>query len=407
MKAKNLVVCFAVLAFALMLGNFVSAGDITNVYAVEVEGIDAYANHVSVIAGEEITVKVYFISLVDDTDVTIEAELEGEKVKVTEITSPFDVETGATYKKTLTLKVPSELKDKLSADDLLLSITIDGKQHKSILADILLKVQRPSYDAVIKSITVPSSIKAGDSAYVDFVLKNMGYNDLEDVYVEVSITELGISQGPKWVGDLVNIENCSNDECDEDDTVSGRLYLDIPYGVADGAYDLKLTVYNDDTESSKVKQVYIKNGLSKEIITTSMKKSANVGEEIQFTFLIVNPTNNVKVYTINSESTGDVATTTDQTVVAVSAGSSKTVTITAKAMTEGSKSFGVNVLENGKVVETMKFELDASGSTKVAKNSTLILTIILAVVFLILVIVLIVLLARKPEKSEEISESYY
>jgi len=235
----------------------------------------------------------------------------------------------------------------------------------------------------------------------------MGYNDLEDVYVEVSIPELGISQGPKWIGDLVNIENCSDDDCDEEDTISGRLYLDIPYGVADGSYDLKLTVYNDDTESSKVKQVYIKNDLTKEIVTTTMKKSAGVDEKVQFTFLIVNPTSNVKVYTINAESTGDVATSADQTVVAVSAGSSKTVTITAKAKTEGSKSFSVVVLENGKVVDTLKYELDAKGEAKVAKSSTLILTIVLAVIFLVLVIVLIVLLARKPEKSEEISESYY
>ena len=406
MKAKNIVVCFAMLAFALMLGNFVSAGEITNFYAVEVEGIDAYLNYVSVIAGEDITVKVYFTSLVDDTDVTVEAQLEGEKIKVNEISEPFDVETGATYKKTLILKVPFELKDEVS-DELILEIELDGREHSTEFVPIKLKVQRPSYDAVIKSITVPSSIKAGDSAYVDFVLKNMGYNDLEDVYVEVSIPELGISQGPKWIGDLVNIENCSDDDCDEEYTISGRLYLDIPYGVADGSYDLKLTVYNDDTESSKVKQVYIKNDLTKEIVTTTMKKSAGVDEKVQFTFLIVNPTSNVKVYTINAESTGDVATSADQTVVAVSAGSSKTVTITAKAKTEGSKSFSVVVLENGKVVDTLKYELDAKGEAKVAKSSTLILTIVLAVIFLVLVIVLIVLLARKPEKSEEISESYY
>jgi len=161
MKEKNIVVCFAMLAFALMLGNFVSAGEITNFYAVEVEGIDAYLNYVSVIAGEDITVKVYFTSLVDDTDVTVEAQLEGEKIKVNEISEPFDVETGATYKKTLILKVPFELKDEVS-DELILEIELDGREHSTEFVPIKLKVQRPSYDAVIKSITVPSSIKAGD-----------------------------------------------------------------------------------------------------------------------------------------------------------------------------------------------------------------------------------------------------
>jgi hypothetical protein len=407
MKAKNIVVLPAILALALILVANVSAGEITTNYAVEVEGLDAYANYVSVVAGEQITIKVYFQSDVYDTDVTVEAELEGEKVDAHTITSSFDVEQGAAYRKTLTLEVPHELKDQLS-DDLILHLTIDGREHKSELVDIKLKVQRPSYDIAIKSITLPNSIEAGQTIPVDFVLKNLGYNDLDDIYVDVSIPELGISQGSTWVGDLVNIENSSNDD-DEEDTVSGRIYITIPYDVKAGSYSLKLKVHNDDTESTQTKQVYIKNELSNEVITLSTQKNAKVGEEVQFTILLVNPTNNVKVYKIVTDPSSGVSVSVDQSVVAVSAGSSKTITITAKANTEGSQTFNVNILSNEKIVDTVKYELTATGDKETATNSsTLILTIALAVVFLVLLVVLIVLLAKKPAKSEEISsESYY
>jgi hypothetical protein len=276
------------------------------------------------------------------------------------------------------------------------------------LNDITLKVQRPSYDASIKSITLPNSISAGQTVPVDFVLKNIGYNNLDDVYVDVSIPELGISQGPMWVGDLVNIKNCS-DDCDNEDTVSGRIYLTIPYGVEAGIYSLKLVVSNDDTESTQTKQIYIQNELSNEVITLTTQANAKIGEEVQFTILLVNPTDNVKVYSIVTEPLTGVSVSLDQSVVAVSAGSSKTITITAKATAEGAQTFSVNVLSNNKVIDTVKYSLNvANEKTSATTSSTLILTIVLAVVFLVLLVVLIVLLARKPAKSEEIgSESYY
>jgi hypothetical protein len=407
MKAKNIVVLSAMLALALVLTATVSAGEITTNYAVEVEGLDAYANYVSVIAGDTITIKVYFKSDVYDTDVTVEAELEGDKVDTHAITPSFDVEQGAAYRKTLTLEVPYELKDQLS-DNVTLHITIDGRNDKTELNDITLKVQRPSYDASIKSITLPNSISAGQTVPVDFVLKNIGYNNLDDVYVDVSIPELGISQGPMWVGDLVNIKNCS-DDCDNEDTVSGRIYLTIPYGVEAGIYSLKLVVSNDDTESTQTKQIYIQNELSNEVITLTTQANAKIGEEVQFTILLVNPTDNVKVYSIVTEPLTGVSVSLDQSVVAVSAGSSKTITITAKATAEGAQTFSVNVLSNNKVIDTVKYSLNvANEKTSATTSSTLILTIVLAVVFLVLLVVLIVLLARKPAKSEEIgSESYY
>ncbi|OYT36843.1 hypothetical protein B6U91_00135 [Candidatus Pacearchaeota archaeon ex4484_71] len=403
MKTRNVMVslaAFAILAIALM--GTVSAGEIANSYSVEVNNVDAYTNSVSVIAGDTVRVEVYFTSLVDDTDVTVEAEIEGQKVKFSEISAPFDIEAGNTYRKVLSVEVPYELKDEVS-DIVELNIVIDGKDHKTDLDTIELTVQRPSYNAVIKSVTTPTTVEAGKNFDVSFVLKNMGYNDLDDVYVEASIPELGVNQGPVWVGDLVNIGDCTSD-CDNEDTVSGTLSLEVPFGIDEGIYTLELTVYNDDTESTKVKQIVVKNDFANEVIATNTERDVAIGQDAKFTLLLVNPTDNVRVYTIAVDSDDSTSASADKTTVAVSAGSSTTVTISAEAKKEGTNTFTVNVLSNGNLVDSVEYTLNAKGR---AASSTVVLAIILAIIFVVLLVVLIVLLARKPEKTEEFGESYY
>ena len=399
MNTKNLLVSFVTIAIALFLVATISAADITdkNDVTVKVDGIDAYDEEVSVIAGETITVKVYFTSDECDTDVTIEAELEGEKIKVDTITSPFDVEDGKSYRKVLNIKVPYELKDQRS-DNLTLNIEIDGKEYKTELDEIILRVQRPSYNADIKSITVSNLVEAGETFPVDIVLKNIGYNDLDDLYVAASISALGIEK-TSYFGDLVALECCENEDdvgeecpydcCDEDDedTASGRLYLKLPYDVEGGIYTLEIKVTNDDTTTNVVKQIVVKNDLEKTVI-----KSGN-------DLIIVNPTNKVKVYSIVVESPAS----SSDSVVVVPAGSSRTVAITPNV--EGEYSFDVSVFSGEELVSTIAF----SGSEEQTSitNPVVMLTVVLAIIFLVLLIVLIVLITKKPEKSEEFGESYY
>ena len=411
MKTKKILVSLLTIAVFVSLIAIASAADITNTYSVDVEDIgvynsalfSGYLNNVSVVAGDTIKVEIWFVALQDDTDVTVEVNLEGEKVDTKAITNVFDVEQGKSYKKTLYVEVPFELKDQKS-DDIYLNIEIDGKDYKTDFAEITIRVQRPSYNPVIKSVVTPNSIEAGETFPVDFVLKNLGYNDLDDVYVEVSIPELGISQGPVWVGDLVNIENCSNHDCDDEDTVAGRIFLKVPYSVQEGDYDLEFVVYNDDVESTKTKSVFIGKDFSSEVITGVTSMQVSVREDATFSLLLVNPTDNVKVYTIVTESVDGLFTKASSTIIAVPAGSSKTVEITANAEKEGNYDFEVSVFSNEDLLETIEYSVSAEGKTA---NTTVILTVILAIIFLVLVVVLIVLIGRKPQKTEDFGESYY
>lgn len=411
---KNLMVSFLAVASLLLLVASVSAAQLTDDVVVKVDGTDAgyfdgttynVWENMSVVAGEEITVKVTFTALENDTDVTFEAELEGEKVKTSKSTMEkgyFDTEAGQTYSAYVTLEVPFELKDDLS-NDLTLNLELDGKDHKTTIDNIEVRVQRPSYNPEVKSVTVDQSVRAGSTFPVDVVLKNMGYNDLDDIYVTVTVAELGLSKSV-YFGDLVPIETCDDDDCDKEDTVAGRLYLSVPYDAAAGTYTLNVRVQADSgVDMTGKTNLVVSNDFADTVIVSSTSKTVEAGESAVYSLLLVNPTDQVVVYTLTTD--GDLSASLSENVVAVPAGSSKTVEVTASAEEAGTYAFSVNVLSNGQLAKTVALTLEAEGSSAI--DPIVILTIVLAIVFVVLLVVLIVLISKKPEKAEEFGESYY
>ena len=383
MKTKNLMVFFLAIVsmFALVATVSAFSGDLVNssTAVIKVDGVEVVSTStISVIAGDTVTVKLYFDSLKDASNVRVKAEIEGEKVDVSERTESFDVENGMRYSKTLTLTIPSELKDATS-DTIQLSLKVWNADFKSESGDINLRVQRITYNAELKSVSFSQTVEAGETLPVDVVMKNYGYNDLDDLYVTVSISELGVSK-TSYFGDLVALENTSNDE--ETDTASGRLYVEVPFGAKAGVYTLEVSVLNDDTVTNFAKQIVVNNDFSDgEVIRN--------GESL----LIVNPTNKLKVY--------NVVFPESESYVTVSAGSSKTI-----AVSPSTDEYAVSVLSmNGDVISSFTFSsADSEGSMS---SPVVALTVILAIVFVVLLIVLVVLIGKKPEKSEDFGESYY
>jgi len=400
MNAKSFLVSFIATVSVLLLVATVSAftGDLASDGLVKVEGMDASFNDVSVIAGEKIQIEVYFTSLQDASNVKAKAEIEGEKVDIIDRTSLFDVESGKKYKKTLSLQVPSELKDVLS-DNIKLTITVSNEDFESE-DEFTLRVQRPSYNADIKSVNVKQSVEAGETFPVEIVLKNVGYNDLDDVYVTLSIPALGIQSGKKYLGDLVPLkecdcgndlickERCNNCLDDEDtDTMTARISLDIPYDAQAGIYTLEVTAESDNDKTEVAKQIIVKNDISETVI-----QSGN-------NLVLVNPTNKIKVYKIIPE----YPATVSESVVAVPADSSKTVSVTA----DSSKEYKISVFSGETLVKTVTFSPATATQGNVSTSPLVALTVILAIIFVILLVVLIVLITKKPEKVEEFGESYY
>ncbi len=407
METKKLLVSFIMLVSVLFLASFVSAADVVlGAVDVEVNGIDVLDNS-ALITGETVTVRIEFESDVNASDVTVEVEIEGDRKDVEAQTALFDVEEGHTYAKTLKLEIPFDLKDELSGF-VDLNIEISGDGYKTT-DSYTLRVQRESYSLNVLSISVPKEVKSGESFPVDFVLRNIGYNNLDDLFVTARISALDIERSV-FFGDLVAVQ-CDEDvdspvdnygvdidrKCNEDDedTASGRVFVQLPFDANPGVYALELKIEGEDLVSSETVQVVIDNPFSEGHFIMS-------GDQL----LIVNPTNQLVVYRLVPQSTAVVSVSLSESIVAIPAGSSRTVTVDATSDALGTQTYAVNVFSaDGTLVDTVSFSKIFEGRD--ITSSIVVLTIVLAIIFIVLLIVLIVLLGKKSKKTEEFSESYY
>jgi len=395
MNTKRILVSFLLIASVLFLISAVSAlpidptfGDYHNI-AIKVngdsvtdDGLPPVTGEVlsTATAGDTITVKVSFkyddISTTDETDsIRVKITLEGNNDDVVATTNSFNVEEGNTYSQTLTLKVPSDFESDSLTGDFPLTVKIGDEEIE--LGD--LHIQRQSDDVAIKSVMTSTSVEAGQLVPVDVVLKNVGYNDLSDLYVTASIGDLKLSK-TAYFGDLVTVDYTGDEE---ENTVSGKLYLEIPYNVKSGTYTLEITAENEETSITVTKEIVITNGFP----DVAMKSGNDL--------VLLNPTNQLKVYTVKYADT--------EVSIIVPAASSKSVTI--QTPTSGEYKFDVAVFSGDKLLSTINFSGVSSAPS--LTSPVMVLTVILAIVFLVLLVVLVVLITKKPQKTEEFGESYY
>ena len=366
----------------------------------------------AVMPGETISVKVWFKALDDAENVRVEAEINGDDDDTEAVTERFDTVAGSFYKKNLRIDVPDDLDDDLNAE-YNLEITIKNKDD-STLVSFPLTVQRESYKIEVAAINMPQSVEAGATLPVDVVLKNIGRRNLDEIFVTVSVPGLGIQRTVFFPEDLVSVEdediNPGIDE-DDEDTIVGRVLLDIPNGAKAGVYSIEVSVDADggDATTSRTAQVVVENDFfGNEVISTVTGRTIKVGETAEYDVLIVNPSNKLKVYKVIPETSDGLSTSVSESVLAVTAGSSKTVKVSATALSEGTYNFGVNVFEGDSLLNKVMLSTNVAGSQTVTSgNPVVVLTVVLAIIFIVLLIVLIALLSRKPEKSEEFGESYY
>ncbi len=415
MKTKNLLVFFLVIASILSVANLAIAEDeLVSVDSVKINELYDYGDEdISIIGGETAIITVYFTALEDASNVRIKAEIEGEKIDVSAKKGPFDLEEGKRYVKTLNVKIPYELKDEVS-DSVFLEIEIWNSDYKTEHSEISLNVQREPYKALVMSIDSKSSVEAGENFLVKTTLKNVGYNELDDTYVTVRIPALGIER-TSYLGDIIAVEyeDCDNGNCycnnDEEDTVQGKFYLEIPYDAQPGIYALEVEIQNEDIVTNKEKQIIVKNDFaSGNLIATTIGKTFSVGKDAEYNLLIANPTNKLKVYNIVIESPQDLRVSAESSVIAIPAGSSKTISLIANAKTSGKYQFSVNLFSGSEIVSSTTLKADATKESKM-DNPMIILTVSLAIVLLVLLIIVIVLLGKKPKENEkeEFGESYY
>ncbi len=400
---KNTKIWFllvAVFALVVLMTSSVSAfGTITS---VEISGVNVLSGaNIAAFAGQTLPVRVVFDTLSDAEDVRVKVWIAGES-DLTVSSARFDVIGGNLYSRLIAVTVPTDL-DELD-EGLSLEILVESRADG--IADqvsIPLTVQRESYDIEILDVSVAPSVQSGGTLSLDVVVKNIGRQLADDVYVRARIPALNIEQ-TVYFGDL---HPQDDGEEDEDDAVERRIYLSIPSNVPAGIYAVEIEAYNADSLTTLSKNVAVV-GASADTISVSplQSKTFAVGEVGVYSITLVNTGNTVRVYEIVPQTSSGIALDVENSIVVVPAGTSDTVEVGASALREGDYTFAVEIRSGGETVETLAFLAKVEKST-IAGNTTVLLTVVLAIIFVVLLIVLIVLLTRKPENVEEFGESYY
>ena len=402
MKTKflvSLIACLTVLA--LIQTVFASSLNVEIEY-VEINGVALTPSDVTAVAGfagETIPLKVVFTSNVDAKDVRVKAWISGYREDIAKSSRRINLVNGSTYSEILTLSLPSDIDPEEEAT---LYVRIETKTDNEE-AEFKINLQRESYDVEILDIDAPRTANAGENLVVAVVLKNRGYEELEDMFVVASIPELGV-QKKSYFEDLTPVDE--DDDDDKKDSAERTVYLKIPETAKDGIYEVVVKAYNSDvSETDKVKVVVSGAKEETKVVAPIKSKEIAVGETAEFELTIVNYGSKVGVYEVSADAVGGIVVNVNSPIVTVTAGSSETVKVSVKAVAEGTQSFTVSVTPEGK--PSIKANFSAIVTKKAFTGNIAILTIILAIVFVVLLVVLIVLLARKPSKTEELEESYY
>ncbi len=449
MKNKAILGLFLAF-FAIALVSTIAADDFATIDRVEVNDVvltsgETYVGHVS----DSIPVLVEFTANEDvDNPVTVKTYIEGYSRDIEDsVVARSALREGVKgYTARLSLELPSSMDLDDLEEDLNLIVRFSAKGEDSFEESYEIRMQRDLHSLSVLHIEAPNAVNAGSSIAVDAVVENNGNDRLENVYVKVSIPDLGV-QNTVYFGDIDpqdEIENScdwdddedeEDDEDDEDDdnwddecnnwwkdlnredTVQKRIYLDIPRTATPGDYNLEVEAYNVDTEILAKKRIVV-NAVETGVYTTGSKTVAP-GEETTFDVVLVNPSGSVAVYTIAPQESPGLIVEVTEPMVVIPKEDSKTVTVKVKAATsadEGTHVVTLNVNSDGKLVTTKQLTVNVEKSSSAGiggigfggrSDATFVLTVVLVIVFVVLLIILIVLLTKKPAETEEFGETSY
>jgi len=403
---KTIFVCIAaLLVMTLFAGVYLVSAEegLTDAFSVTIDGSDYEAGDiVGIESGNTIPVAVSFKAIEDASDVKLKVEIDGYRSDISDSTGRFELVDGSKYTEHFSLTVPSDVDP---TEDYVLIVRISDKTS-SHEEEFSLKLQRESYKAEVLNVEMPERTTPGSNLPVSVVLKNRGMHELEDVFVKVSIPELGVSKRV-YFSDLVAEDD---DDEDEKDSAERMVYLYVPTSAKAGTYRVEVEAYNLDF-SETVKKNLIISGQEEtsQVVSGVTGNAVSIGGETSFDLILVNTGDNVKVYTLTPAAASGLIIEVDP-IVTVAAGSSEKVKVNVRATDsaeEGTHTVVINVESNGELVKSSTFSVNVEKGKKVSANSVFVLTVVLAVIFLVLLIVLIVLLTKKPAMSETEETSYY
>lgn len=393
---------FLIALFALLILAIPSA------LAMTVTVKDFSSGPVSVEVGETIPIEVTNIASVNISDVVITAELAYNGKKVSVESKSADLVSGTKYTKTLLLKIPENIKTTSSGNYYTLSVRMqdnDGNQIES--QQFKLTVQRADDNLEIQKV-MATPANAGEPVIVTVVAKNIGADDLEDVYVRVSIPDLNIVAEER-MGDIL-----ASDKGEDEDVATKDVALVIPDNAGFGNYALKVEVYDDDdnVDITSTESIYI-NGVAPaekfvEVVPTLASQSMNQGDTATYTLRVANIGDTTKAFNVLVTGTeGWSAYELNPLSITLAPESSTLVTVAVtaadKALT-GEHRFTVKVKSDN---AERTVALTANVDEKAGGVDALMISVIVLAIVLVILVVVLVKTRKSSDEMAEAEESYY
>ena len=371
---------------------------------------DVATGPLSVVAGQKLPIEVVFDMSRNFSDVKVEVELSYNGKDVEVESEAIDLISGTIYKRNLMLTVPSNIDTTPEGESYTISIRLkDGKGKTLASSDFELTVQRKSDLLEIQKVFGPTSLEAGGKAvFWTVVIKNIGSDEQEDVYVKVSSPELGL---------LVE-ERAGDIEATDDDGDEDVATVDIPLRVEDknaveGTYTLYVKVYNDDVEITTTRTLQLSGAkavtASTEVVPVKKSLEVRQGETGIYKLNLLNLGNSAQTYTLQVEGLGGWAiyqinplslTLGPQVSQAIDVG----LTVSEDALV-GEHAFTVKVLSNGKEVRSVALTTEVEKASKGV--SGMVISVVVLAVVLVVLLTLLAKLRKSDEEVEESEESYY
>ncbi|MBI4153889.1 hypothetical protein HY501_00995, partial [Candidatus Woesearchaeota archaeon] len=396
MMKKILSIVVMLLAFAVS----VSAANFA-IKDIKVNDIPASGNSLYVELGETLTIDVTVTGATSSNhDVRLRAWIGGYEYDLLEdATEMFAVRDGVTYKKTLQIELPNDLET--SGHTYTLNVELLDANNVVRKAYNLYVSELRHNIAVQDVILQPQVLEAGKAAFVKVRLENMGVKKEEDIRVEVSIPELGVSERT-YVDELMPYN--SDDNSDSTET----LYLRLPEDAATGDYEMFVSVsYNRGHSAIQGKKVVHVEGKAQNVAEESKSlvvietgsEGITVGEQKAYSVMIVNLGKEAKTYTVEVSGVSSWGTASvSPALLHLSAGASGEVVIAVDANEAGNHQMTVAVNEDGELLKQAAVVVSA------AKAPSSVKWVVLALVLVLLVVVgAVAVKLLKGSKDENVS----
>ncbi|MBU2497036.1 MAG: hypothetical protein KJ767_03185, partial [Nanoarchaeota archaeon] len=354
-------------------------------------------------------------------DVNIEAEIRGIETGTVDVETPlFDIREDDDYshqtvvRKYLTLKIPANINlgDDIT-DEYTLRIRASSDKTDETW-NIDLEIERPRHNLVVldtQSTIYP--VSAGDTALVEVVVRNRGSKVLEDVFVKVSIPELGISK-QKYLRDLAPLEE-PTDFTDFDDDLTDKavayVRLEIPTNAVSGDYTVNIKAYSlDNVVKGEDTSVLTVKGISAgtaqtSVIADATTKSVAREQGVVYKVMITNLGNTAQVYNAELLGVNFGTSSVNPAVISLTPGATGEFNVfvsPSNTATLGAHNFNVVVKSGAQTVKTLNLNADVTqgATTDKLKQNLIVIAVILVVILIILAIIIAVVTGRRPEEEK-------